>query len=129
MSNDLINLLNSTTIPMIMLGEDLHIRRYTPEAERVFGFNEHDVGKSLSHLNLKIELPQLESWMVDVMHDVKIQNEHVQGRDGRAYNLRITPYRTRENKIDGVVLALLDISELLGAAAGKANGRSEGEQK
>jgi len=129
LSNDLINLLNSTTIPMIMLGEDLHIRRYTPEAARVFGFNEHDAGKAIVRLNLKIEVPQLERWMLDVMRDVSIRNQHVQGRDGKDYNLRITPYRTLENKIDGVVLALLDISELLGPAAGKTNGRSEAEEK
>jgi two-component system, chemotaxis family, CheB/CheR fusion protein len=61
----------------------------------------------------------LEGWMLDVMRDVSIRNEHVQGRDGKDYNLRITPYRTLENKIDGVVLALLDISELLGPVAGK----------
>jgi two-component system, chemotaxis family, CheB/CheR fusion protein len=129
LSNDLINLLNSTTIPMIMLGEDLHIRRYTPEAARVFGFNEHDVGKPVTALHLKFDMPQLERWMLDVMRNVSIRNEHVQGRDGKAYNLRITPYRTLENKVDGVVLALLDMSELLGASAGKANGGFEAEEK
>jgi len=129
LSNDLINLLNSTTIPMIMLGEDLHIRRYTPEAARVFGFNEHDVGKPVTALHLKFDMPQLERWIFDVMRDVSIRNEHVQGRDGKDYNLRITPYRTLENKIDGVVLALLDISELLGPAAGKANGGLEAKEK
>ena len=129
LSNDLINLLNSTTIPMVMTGEDLHIRRYTPEAARVFGFNEHDVGKTLANLHLKIDVPRLERWMLDVMRDVSIRNEHVQGRDGKAYNLRITPYRTLENKIDGVVLALLDMSELLGPAAGRANGGFEAEEK
>jgi len=128
LSNDLINLLNSTTIPLIMLGEDLHIRRYTPEAERVFGFSEHDVGKALTHLHLRLDIPQLERWMLDVMRDVKIRHEQVQGNDGRQYKLRIMPYRTLENKIDGVVLALLDISELLGPGAGKTNGRSEAEK-
>jgi len=67
LSNDLINLLNSITIPMIMLGEDLHIRRYTPEAERVFGFTSHDLGKALTHLHLNIDVPQLVRWMLDVM--------------------------------------------------------------
>ena len=129
LSNDLINLLNSTTIPMIMLGEDLHIRRYTPEGARVFGFNEHDVGKPAADLNLKIELPQLESWMLDVMRDVSIRNERVKGRDGKDYNLRITPYRTLENKIDGVVLALLDISELLGPVAVKSKAAFEAHEK
>jgi two-component system, chemotaxis family, CheB/CheR fusion protein len=127
LSNDLINLLNSTTIPLIMLGEDLHIRRYTPEAERVFGFSEHDVGKALTHLHLKLEIPQLERRMLDVMRDVRMHTEHVQSKDGKAYKLRITPYRTLENKIDGVVLALLDINELLGTGGGKGNGRSESQ--
>jgi two-component system CheB/CheR fusion protein len=112
-SNDLINLLNSATIPMILLGEDLHIRRFTPEAERVFGFSSHDVGKSLSHLPMNLQIPQLERWMLDVMRDVAMRNEQVRARDGKLYKLRITPYRTLENKIDGVVVALLDISDVV----------------
>ncbi len=119
LSNDLLNLLNSATIPMIMLGEDLRIRRYTPEAERVFGFSNHDSGKSLSHLSLNLDIPNLEGWMLDVMRDVTARNELVQARDGKAYKLRITPYRTMQNKIDGVVVVLLDISDVLNA--GKRN--------
>lgn len=125
LSNDLINLLNSATIPMIMLGEDLHIRRYTPEAERVFGFSERDVGKTLTQLPLLLDLPQLERWMLDVMRDFLMRNEQVQGQDGKLYKLRITPYRTLENKIDGVVLALLDISDVVGSSAAKGNNRRE----
>ena len=130
-SNDLINLLNSATIPMIMLGEDLHIRRYTPEAERVFGFTSHDMGKSLSHLHLNLQIPQLERWMLDVMRDMSMRNEQVQARDGKYYKLRITPYRTLENKIDGVVVALLDITDVVGQAAekaGKTDGRSDAKR-
>ena len=115
-SNDLINLLNSATIPMVMLGEDLHIRRFTPEAERVFGFASNDVGKALTHLTLNLDIPRLERWMLDVMRDIAQKNERVQSRDGTHYKLRITPYRTLENKIDGVVLTLLDISDLVGKA-------------
>jgi len=113
LSNDLINLLNSATIPMVMLGEDLNIRRYTPEATRVFGFSDQDMSKALTHLPLNFDLPQLERWMLDVMRDVTMRNEHVRCRDGKSYKLRITPYRTLENKIDGVVLTLLDISDLV----------------
>ena len=129
-SNDLINLLNSATIPMIMLGEDLHIRRYTPEAERVFGFSNHDVGKALSHLHLNLQIPQLEHWMLDVMRDVTMRNEQVRARDGKIYKLRITPYRTLENKIDGVVVALLDITDVVGQGAvkaGKIDGHTDGK--
>jgi len=113
-SNDLINLLNSATIPIVMLGEDLHIRRFTPEAERVFGFSSHDVGKALTHLALNLDLPKLERWMLDVMRDVTMKSERVRSRDGRSFKLRITPYRTLENKIEGVVITLLDISDLVG---------------
>jgi len=127
LSNDLINLLNSATIPMIMLGPDLHIRRYTPEAERIFGFSNHDMGKVLTHLPLNLDGPQLERWMLDVMRDVTMRNEQVQARDGKPYKLRITPYRTLENKIDGVVLVLLDISDIVAAPAQKGNRRLEGK--
>ena len=113
LSNDLINLLNSTTIPMVMLGEDLHIRRYTAEAERIFGFSSQAIGKALTHVPINLDLPQLERWMLDVMRDVSMRNEQVQARDGRTYKLRIMPYRTLENKIDGVVLALLDITDVV----------------
>ena len=123
LSNDLINILNSATIPIVMLGEDLHIRRFTPEAERVFGFSNHDVGKALTHLSLNIEVPQLERWMLDVMRDISMKQEQVHAQDGRPYKLRITPYRTLENKIDGVVITLLDISDLVAPTDGKASGR------
>jgi two-component system CheB/CheR fusion protein len=119
LSNDLINILNSATIPIIMLGEDLHIRRFTPEAERVFGFSSHDMGKALTHLSLNIEAPQLERWMLDVMRDVTMRTEQVRARDGKSYKLRITPYRTLENKIDGVVITLLDITDLVRPRQGK----------
>jgi two-component system CheB/CheR fusion protein len=115
LSNDLINLLNSATIPMVMLGEDLHIRRFTPEAERILGFSSHDMGKALTHLSLKLDLPQLERWMLDVMRDVTVRDERVRTSDGRFYKLRISPYRTLENKIDGVVVILLDISDVVDA--------------
>jgi two-component system CheB/CheR fusion protein len=128
LSNDLINLLNSATIPMVMLGEDLRIRRYTPEAERVFGFSSHDMGKALSHLHLNLDVPELERWMLDVMRDMNMHNEQVKARDGRFYKLRITPYRTLENKIDGVVVALFDITDLVAERASKTDGRSEAKQ-
>jgi hypothetical protein len=53
-----------------------------------------------------------------------MHNEQVEARDGRSYKLRITPYRTLENKIDGVVVALLDITDLVTGRAGKKDGSS-----
>ncbi|HXJ89064.1 MAG TPA: chemotaxis protein CheB [Candidatus Binatia bacterium] len=119
LTNDLVNILNSATIPIIMLGEDLHIRRFTPEAERVFGFTSQDMGKALTHLSLNVEVPQLERWMLDVMRDVTMRTEQVRTRDNKVFKLRITPYRTLDNKIDGVVVTLMDISDLVKPGNGK----------
>jgi two-component system, chemotaxis family, CheB/CheR fusion protein len=112
LSNDLINLLNSCTIPMLLLGEDLRIRRYTPEAEKVLGFSGNDVGKPLTNVRLSVDVPQLERWMLDVMRDITSRSERILLRD-KWYKLRITPYRTLENKIDGVVLAMVDVSDMV----------------
>jgi two-component system, chemotaxis family, CheB/CheR fusion protein len=127
LSNDLVNLLKSATIPMIMLGEDLHIRRYTAEAERIFGFSEEDVGKALTRLPLNLELPRLQQWMLDVMRDVAMRNEQIEARDGKVYKLRISPYRTLENKIDGVVLVLLDITDVVNRGSGDGSGNANGD--
>jgi len=53
------------------------------------------------------------------MRDVSMRNEQIQGRDGKTYKLRITPYRTLENKIDGVVVALLDVSDVVDGHSSK----------
>jgi two-component system, chemotaxis family, CheB/CheR fusion protein len=118
LSNDLINLLNSCTIPLLLLGEDLRIRRYTPEAEKVLGFSGTDVGKPLTNVRLSVDVPQLERWMLDVMRDITMRNERVL-LQGKWYKLRITPYRTLENKIDGVVLAMVDVSDMMQRTAPK----------
>ena len=57
--------------------------------------------------------------MLDVMRDIKMKTEQVQARDGRLYKLRITPYRTLENKIDGVMIIFLDITDVVVEGSGK----------
>jgi two-component system CheB/CheR fusion protein len=57
--------------------------------------------------------------MLDVMRDISTKTEQVRARDGRLYKLRITPYRTLENKIDGVMIMLLDISDVVPLGDGK----------
>ena len=122
LSNDLINLLNSCTIPLLLLGQDLRIRRYTPEAEKILGFSGNDVGKPLANVRLSFDVPQLERWMLDVMRDISMRSERIKMQE-KWYQMRITPYRTLENKIDGVVVALFDVSDLIEKTA--ANNRKK----
>lgn len=110
-NNDLTNLLASVNVAIIMLGTDLTMRRYTPTAERIFNLIPSDVGRRFSDLNRNINVPDLEQSIQQVVDSLATLEREVQDRDGRWYSLRIRPYRTRENKIDGAVMLLVDIDE------------------
>jgi two-component system CheB/CheR fusion protein len=110
--NDLTNLLASINVAILMLGEDLSIRRYTPMAERLFSLIPSDLGRRLSDLNRSILIPDLDQTVTTVITNLTAIDRDVQDRDGRWYSLRIRPYRTREHKIEGVVILLVDIDHL-----------------
>lgn len=111
-NNDLTNLLNSVNIPTVMLGPDLSIRRFTPQVEKILGFTATDVGRPITQFRSRIKTPDLEQTLLDVIHDITPQQLEVQDANGGWYRLRIMPYRTAENKIEGAVLTLLDMSDL-----------------
>jgi PAS domain-containing protein len=95
-----------------MLGPDLSIRRFTPQAEKMLGFSASDVGRPITQLRSKIKTPDLEQTLLDVIHEITPRQLEVQDANGGWYRLRITPYRTGENKIEGAVLTLLDMSDI-----------------
>ncbi len=109
LNGDLSNFLDSVNIPIIMLDNDLCIRRFTPMAEKIFKLIPTDVGRPLNHINHNLHLPQLEQLIRGVIDTQALQEQDVQDKDGHWYDLRIRPYKTTENKIDGAVLLLVDI--------------------
>ncbi len=111
-NNDLLNLLGSINIAILMVGQDLTVRRFTPMAERLFNLIPSDVGRRLGDLDRTIQVPELEQAVRRAIDDLSIIEHETQDREGRWYLLRIRPYRTRENKIDGAVIVLIDIDEL-----------------
>lgn len=111
-SNDLQNLLSSINIPILMLGGDLRIRRFTPAIEGIFNLISSDVGRSLSDITHKLIVPDLELMILEVIRTLNLKVQEVQDRDGRWYDLRIRPYRTIDHKIDGAVVMLVDINDL-----------------
>ncbi|HYM09286.1 MAG TPA: chemotaxis protein CheB, partial [Bryobacterales bacterium] len=111
-NNDLSNLLASTNIPIVMLGNDLCIRRFTPMAESVLSLIPTDIGRPVTDLRPNVELPDLENRIQEVIQTLRIQKFDVQDRQGRWHTMWIRPYRTVENKIDGAVIALVDIDDL-----------------
>jgi two-component system CheB/CheR fusion protein len=108
LNNDLTNLLNSVNLPMVMVGADLSVRRFTPQATAMLGLMASDVGRPIPRLKLKIDVSNLEQMMLDVIQEVQPKQYRVQDNDGNWCSLRITPYRTLDNRIDGVVLSVVD---------------------
>ena len=111
LNNDLTNLLHSVHIPIVMLSGDLRIRRFTPQAEKLFTLIASDVGRPLADIKTRLELPDLEKLVAEVVDTMTPVEMEVRSRDEAEcwYSIRIRPYKTRDNKIDGAVIALLDI--------------------
>ena len=126
LNNDLTNLLYSVSLPIVMVGADLSVRRFTPQAAAVLGLTSTDIGRPMPRLRLKLDMSSLEQNMLEVIQQVQSQQLHVQDNDGKWCVLRIVPYRTMDNRIDGVVLSVMNEVGFLrnkdgvdGKAAGK----------
>lgn len=109
-NSDLQNLIGSTDIATIFLDADCRIKRYTPRTTELFNVIGSDIGRPLSDITGKLRYPELPQDAERVLNDlVKVQRE-VQA-DGHWFLARLSPYRTVGDKIDGVVLAFVDITE------------------
>lgn len=111
-SNDFQNLLGSINIPILMLEADLRIRRFTPTAASLFNLIPTDIGRPLSDINHNLTIADLESQILEVIHTLHLKTQEVQDQTGNWYDLRIRPYRTLDNRIDGAVVVLVEIDAL-----------------
>ncbi len=118
LNDDLVNLLGSVQMPIVMLGPDLRVRRFTPAAEKLLNMVPADVGRPLADLKLNLDnLPDLEPLLAEVLDTVSVKDREVRDKDGRWYSLRLRPYKTLDNRIDGVVAVLVDVDALKRAHA------------
>ncbi len=111
-SNDLVNLLNSVNLPVLMLTNDLNIRHFTPPTQHLMNLRPSDVGRPFSEIRLNLSIDDLTPLFHGVLETLTAQEAEVQDREGHWYLLRVRPYRTADNKIDGLVVAMLDIDQL-----------------
>jgi two-component system, chemotaxis family, CheB/CheR fusion protein len=111
-NSDLQNLLSSVNIPILILGGDLRIRRFTPMAEQLFSLISTDVGRPFSDIQPNINIPNLAALVAGVLDTLNTHEQEVQDQMGRWYSLRIRPYKTSDNQIDGAVIGLIDIDAL-----------------
>ena len=111
-SNDFQNLLGSINIPILMLEGDLRIRRFTPTAAVLFNLIPTDIGRPLSDIKHNLTIANLDTQILEVINTLLLTTQEVQDQSGHWYDLRIRPYRTIDNRIDGAVVVLVEIDAL-----------------
>ena len=109
-NDDMQNLLNSTEVATIFLDRDLNIKRYTEQARELINLIQTDVGRPLGDLVSRLAYDRLVADCRDVLRTLVFKVTEVRTTEGRWYLMRIMPYRTAENVIDGVVVTFVDIN-------------------
>src|SRR5215813_3331402 len=110
-ANDMTNLFNSTDIATIFLDSKFCIKRYTPAATRVFNLIASDIGRPVGDISRKVDDPDLLDDARQVLKDLQPQEKEVGAGDGQWCIRRIMPYRTVDDRIEGVVVTFVDITE------------------
>jgi two-component system, chemotaxis family, CheB/CheR fusion protein len=109
LASDLSNILANTTIPIVIVGRDLRVRRFTPASDRVMRVIPSDVGRPLSDIKLRVPLPDLEHQIRAAIEMLRVTEQEVRDEDGRWWALVIRPYQTVDRRVDGAVLVFSDI--------------------
>jgi two-component system CheB/CheR fusion protein len=113
-NDDMTNLLNSTDIATVFLDNELNIKRYTEQAKRLIRLIPSDIGRSIGDLVSNLNYSQLLSHATEVLRTLAFKEVEVQGADGCWYLVRMLPYRTMENMIDGLVVTFVDVTKVRG---------------
>jgi two-component system CheB/CheR fusion protein len=109
-NNDMQNLLNSTEIITLFLDHELRIKRFTPGAKKLFKVISGDVGRPLTDLSSELRYPELPADAREVLRTLAFCERQVTANDDRWFTVRIMPYRTTDNRIEGVVITFSDIT-------------------
>ena len=109
-NNDFRNLINSTDIGTIFLDRHLRVKMFTPAIRSIFNLITADLGRPLSDINAKLEYVELERDVDMVVEKLQTIEREVKVMDGGTYLMQISPYRTAEDHINGVVISFVNIS-------------------
>lgn len=124
-SDDLKNLIALVGVATVFVDRTLHIKRYTSPAEALFNILPSDTGRPLQHLTHKLDYPEMIDDLRAAFESLRKIEKEVQSSDGRIFLARVLPYRTDDDRIDGAVLALIDIT---GQKAAQAQARASEEK-
>jgi two-component system, chemotaxis family, CheB/CheR fusion protein len=111
-NNDMKNLLNSTDIATLFLDKELNIRRYTNQATMIFKLIKSDIGRPFTDQVSDLIYPELADDAIEVLRTLVFIQKQIPTRDGRWFFIRIMPYRTLDDRIEGLVITFINISDL-----------------
>jgi len=114
LADDLTNVIESVEIPILILGQDLRLHRFTPRAEAILSIVA-DVAEPITNDSLKVDVPDFEDTVRAVLRGGVPSEQEVRSVDGNWYSMRVRPYKTIEGRIDGAVVTFIDIGELKGS--------------
>jgi two-component system CheB/CheR fusion protein len=109
-SNDMKNLLDSTDIATLFLDKELNVRRFTPQATKIIKLIPADAGRPITDLASDLRYPELADDAREVLRKLAAVEKPISARDGRWFTVRIMPYRTLDDRIDGVVITFANIT-------------------
>ncbi len=109
-NNDMKNLLNSTEVATLFLDNELNIRRYTETATKIIKLRNTDIGRPFTDQVSNLKYPEIESHARQVIKTLYSIETVIASQDGRWFNIRIMPYRTLDDRIDGLVITFTDIT-------------------
>jgi len=108
--NDMKNLLNSTDIATLFLDKELNIRRYTDQATKIFKLIKSDIGRPFTDLVTDLNYPHLVEDALEVLRTLVFIEKQIPARGNRWFSIRIMPYRTFDDRIDGLVITFVNNS-------------------
>jgi two-component system CheB/CheR fusion protein len=109
--NDLQNLMSATDVATLFLSASLRINRFTPRLADIFSVTAGDEGRPISDFTHRLEYDQLASDARKVLADLALVERTIRSQEGRWYLMRMRPYRTIDDKIEGVVVTFVDVTE------------------
>ncbi len=112
LSDDMTNLLGSANVAVLSVGIDLRLRRFTAAAMRTLNVGPADLGEPLNRIRLPFDLRDLDAMITEVIDTVQVREREVQDASGHWYELRVHPYRTTDNRIDGAVVVFQSVDEI-----------------
>ncbi|MDX9907856.1 MAG: chemotaxis protein CheB [Mariniphaga sp.] len=110
-NNDMKNLLNSTDIATLFLDKEMHIRRFTDQATKIFKLIKSDIGRPFTDQVSQLIYPELTEDAFEVLRTLIFIEKQIPIKDGKWFLTRIMPYRTFDDRIDGLVITFINITE------------------